>query len=119
MAKKLALLILVVCTATALFAQGKSKDTGQRTVLGTVVDKQENPIESAIIYLKNVQTNDVTTHFSDKDGTFRFSGLDLNLDYQIHAEKDGLTSASRTISSFETRKELSMTLKIDRKKEAK
>jgi hypothetical protein len=61
----------------------------------------------------------VITHLSDSDGTFRFSGLDLNVDYDIHAEKDGWTSASRSISNFDTRKEFVLTLKLDRKKGGK
>src|SRR6266851_5456965 len=50
-----------------------------------------------------------------KQGAYRFSGLDPNIDYEIHAEREGLTSATRSISSFDTRKDVSMTLKLDRK----
>ena len=117
--RKLALLLLVAFAAAALYAQGKGRESELRTVRGTVVDKQENPIDSAVVYLQNSQTQDVTTHITDKDGTFRFTGLDLNVDYQIHAEHEGLTSSARSVSSFETRKELVMTLKIDRKKDEK
>ncbi len=76
-----------------------------RTVRGTVVDKDETPVDTAVVYLKNVHTQDIITHLSGSDGTFRFSGLDLNLDYEIHAEKDGWTSSTRSISNFDTRKE--------------
>ena len=44
-------------------------------------------METAVVYLKNVHTQDIITHLSDTDGTFRFSGLDLNVDYEIHAER--------------------------------
>ena len=117
--KKLVLLTLVVLAATALFAQTKGGDSERRTVRGTVVDKQEVPIDSAVVYLKNAQTLDVTTHISDNDGTFRFTGLDPNVDYQIHAEHEGLTSSMRSVSNFDTRKELVLTLKVDRKKSDK
>jgi hypothetical protein len=88
-------------------------------VRGTVVDNAETPSDTAVVYLKNTRTQDVITHLSDSDGTFRFSGLDLNVDYDIHAEKDGWTSASRSISNFDTRKEFVLTLKLDRKKGGK
>ena len=116
-AKRLALLMLIAFAATAaLFAQGKGRESELRTVRGTVVDKQEAPVESAVVYLKNARTQDITTHISDKEGQFRFSGLDLNADYEIHAEHEGWTSPSRSVSNFDNRKEFVLTLKLDRKK---
>jgi hypothetical protein len=113
--RRLALLMLMAFSASAIFAQGKHAPE-LRTVRGTVVDKQETPVESAVVYLKNARTQDITTHISDKEGTFRFSGLDLNADYEIHAEHEGWTSPSRSISNFDNRKEYVLTLKLDRKK---
>jgi hypothetical protein len=112
---------LAALAATVLFAQEKpkGKESELRTVRGTVVDKAESPVETAVVYLKNVHTQDIITHLSDSDGTFRFSGLDLNIDYEIHAEREGVTSATRSISNFDTRKEFVLTLKLDRKKGAK
>lgn len=112
---------LAVLAATALLAQEKpkGKESELRTVRGTVVDKAETPVETAVVYLKNVHTQDISTHLSDSDGTFRFSGLDLNVDYEIHAEREGMASATRSISNFDTRKEFVLTLKLDRKKGAK
>jgi hypothetical protein len=114
--RKLALAILMTFTATAMFAQGKGRESELRTVRGTVVDKQETPVDSAVVYLKNVRSQDITTHITDKEGQFRFSGLDLNADYEIHAEKEGWTSSSRSVSNFDNRKEFVLTLKLDRKK---
>ena len=93
--------------------------SGLRTVRGTVVDKGENPVDSAVVYLKNLRSQDITTHISGKDGRFSFSGLDLNVDYEIHAELQGMTSSSRSMSSFDDRKEFVLTLKLDHKKSAK
>jgi hypothetical protein len=117
----LGLVALAALAATVLFAQDKpkGKESELRTVRGTVVDKDESPVETAVVYLKNVHSQDVTTHLSDSDGTFRFSGLDLNVDYEIHAEKEGMTSSNRSISNFDTRKEFVLTLKLDRKKSGK
>ncbi len=119
--KTLGLAAIVVMAATVLFAQErpKGKESELRTVRGTVVDKEEAPVETAVVYLKNVHSQDIITHLSDADGTFRFSGLDLNVDYEIHAEREGVTSSTRSISNFDTRKEFVLTLKLDRKKSAK
>lgn len=120
---KFALVIFVVMAmaATMLFAQGnpKGKDSELRTVRGTVIDKDETPVDSAVVYLKNLHTQDIVTHLSASDGQFRFSGLDLNVDYEIHAVHEGWTSSSRSISNFDTRKEFVLTLKLDRKKSDK
>jgi hypothetical protein len=119
--RMLGLVVLGALAATVLFAQErpKGKESELRTVRGTVVDKAESPVETAVVYLKNVHSQDIITHLSDSDGTFRFSGLDLNIDYEIHAEREGMTSATRSISNFDTRKEFVLTLKLDRKKGAK
>ena len=119
--RRLALLMLMALAATALFAQGKDKarESELRTVHGTVIDKQENPVDSAVVYLRNVHTQDITTHLSDNEGQFRFSGLDFNVDYEIHAEHDGWTSSAHTVSSFDSRKEFVITLKLDHKKAEK
>jgi hypothetical protein len=115
------LVVIAVLAVSVLFAQEKpkGKESELRTVRGTVVDKEEAPVETAVVYLKNVHTQDIITHLSDTDGTFRFSGLDLNVDYEIHAEKEGMTSANRSVSNFDTRKEFVLTLKLDRKKSGK
>jgi len=84
----------------------------------TVVDKDEAPVDTAVVYLKNLHTQDITTHLSEGDGQFRFSGLDLNVDYEIHAEHQGWTSASRSISNFDNRKEFVLTLKLDHEKKS-
>ena len=119
--RMLGLVALFALAATVLLAQEKpkGKESELRTVRGTVVDKAESPVETAVVYLKNAHTQDIITHLSDRDGTFRFSGLDLNIDYEIHAEREGVTSATRSISNFDTRKEFVLTLKLDRKKGAK
>jgi Carboxypeptidase regulatory-like domain len=119
--RTLGLVAIAALAATVLFAQDKSKgkESELRTVRGTVVDKEEAPVDTAVVYLKNVHTQDIITHLSDSDGTFRFSGLDLNVDYEIHAEKEGVTSSTRSVSNFDTRKEFVLTLKLDRKKSGK
>ena len=120
--RMLALVALMALGATVLFAQGnnpKGKNSELRTVRGTVIDKDENPTDSAVVYLKNLRTQDIVTHLSASDGQFRFSGLDLNVDYEIHAVHGDWMSSSRSISNFDARKEFVVTLKLDRKKDGK
>ena len=89
-----------------------------RTVHGAVLDKAENPVASAVVYLKNVRTLAVKTYISDRAGEYRFSGLDPNVDYEIHAEDDTMTSNKRTVSSFDGRKDIVISLKLDKAKKS-
>ena len=58
------------------------------------------------------------TYIADEAGNYRFSGLDPNVDYEIHAERDGLTSSTRTVSSFDSRRDIEVVLKLSKKKAA-
>jgi hypothetical protein len=98
-------------------AQDAKHEAHLRTVRGVVVDKSsEGPVPSAVVFLKNTRTNAVRSYIADEEGNYRFSGLDPNVDYEIHAEKDGAKSATRTVSSFDNKKEMVFPLKIERKK---
>jgi hypothetical protein len=87
-----------------------------RTVRGAILDKAENPVVSAVVYLKNVRTLAVRTYISDRSGEYRFSGLDPNVDYEVHAETENMTSNTRTVSSFDSRKDIVISLKLDKEK---
>jgi hypothetical protein len=97
-------------------AQEAKKESQLRSVHGIVSDKAETPIPGGVVFLKNTRTNAVRSYIADETGNYKFSGLDPNTDYEIHAEKDGAKSPTRAISSFESRKEVVVNLKIDTKK---
>lgn len=107
---------LMVALAVGSAAQDKKRQAQLRTVRGSVLDKQENPLPTGVVYLKNLRTLAVRTYIADDAGHYRFSGLDPNVDYEIHAEHQDWTSAKRTVSTFDSRKEIVLNLKVDRKK---
>ena len=111
-----ALFLLILCSALLANAQEKKGELQLRTVRGTALDKDENPVASAVVYLKNVKSQAVKTYISDDTGRYRFSGLDPNVDYEIHAEHGDLMSPTRTVSSFDSRRDIDMPLKLTRKK---
>jgi len=101
----------------ALASMAAQKNQPQlRTVRGTVVDKQDNPVSAAVVYLENRKTKVIRTLITDDQGLYRFSGLDPNVDFEIHAELNGDVSSNRTISTFDARNEIVMTLKLDKKR---
>ena len=95
------------------------KDSELKTIHGVVVDKSENGVPSSIVYLQNMKTEAVRTYIADESGNYRFSGLDPNEDYQIHAEKGDLTSSIRTISSYDSRRDIEVVLKLIHSKDKK
>lgn len=108
--------MLLVLGAGLTYAQSSKKETQLRTVRGVVADKAEKPIQNSVVFLKNLRTNTVLSHFTDDEGSYKFAGLDPNADYEIHAEFEGQKSAARTVSPLDSRKEITLNLKIDRKK---
>lgn len=110
------LLILSVACAIPGFSQDKKAEAQLRTVHGTTLDASENPVPSSVVYLVNVKTQSITTRITDNSGAYRFSGLDPNVDYEIHAERADMTSATRTISSFDSRRDIEVILKLSHKR---
>ncbi len=122
-ARRFRTLVLLLGLAIALGSSARKAEAqdqkGQpelRTVHGSVIDKAENPVPSSVVYLKNLKTQDVKTYIANDAGEYRFSGLDPNVDYEIHAEHNDLSSPVRTISSFDSRRDVNLPLKLSHKK---
>lgn len=115
----LAVLLVMIAVAVPSPAQDKKGETELRTIHGSVVDKDENPQPTSVVYLLNTKTQAVKTYISDDAGAYRFSGLDPNIDYEIHAERNDLMSATRTVSSFDSRRDVEIILKLSQQKPAK
>ena len=94
----------------------KKAEAQLRTVHGSVLDKAENPVPSSVVYLRNMKTQAVKTYISDDAAHYRFSGLDPNVDYEIHAEHGDATSSTHTISSYERRRDIELVLKLTHNK---
>jgi hypothetical protein len=103
------LLAVPTAGATALFQRGQGE---ARTLVGHVLDDREQPLQKAIVYLKNTKNLAIKTYISEPDGTFRFSGLAPNIDYEVYAEHEGGRSDVKTLSGFDSRRQVNVTLKI-------
>lgn len=114
----LVVLLIALLAGAALADQEKDqkrREAQLRTVKGQVLDSNEDPIATAVVYLKNTRTLAVKTQITDDHGNYRFSGLDPNVDYELSAKYKDDSSSTRTVSSFDTRKEITLHLKIKTK----
>lgn len=83
-----------------------------RTVEGVVLDAKNNAVPQAIIYLKNARSRSVRTYITGDDGKYVFHALAPNTDYEIYAEYQQKRSSTRTVSSFDSRAEIHVDLKV-------
>jgi Carboxypeptidase regulatory-like domain len=117
--KRLTAMAAILLASGALFGMPSAQAFVQRgsqaearTLIGHVLDDREQPLQKAIVYLKNTKTLAIKTYISEPDGTFRFSGLAPNIDYEVYAEHEGARSDVKTLSGFDSRRQVNMTLKI-------
>ena len=107
-------LLLIACLAQI---SGNTKpvaaQTTQRSVQGRVVNQNDVPIRSAIVYLSDQHTLAVESYITQEDGAYRFEQLSPNDDYKLWAKVDGKTSKPKILSSFDDRSVFRVIIRID------
>ena len=120
-AARLARLLALLCCISALATLSLpstpliAQSQAQRVVQGKVVGSSGAGLKDATIYLKDDRTLAVRSYIAADDGSFRFGQLAQDTDYELWAEKAGKKSSVKNISSFDTRSEFNITLKINTK----
>lgn len=96
----------------------KPDDPNQRTVTGVVKTANDDLAVGAVVQLKDTKSLQVRSFITKADGTFLFGGLSKSSDYVVKAEAKGMVSAPRNVSSFDDRKRVNLTLRLDQPKES-
>jgi hypothetical protein len=107
--------LVLFFAALAVYPQSKH-ESQLKTVRGVVVDKSDNPVAAGVVFLKNTRTNQVRSNITNDQGSYRFSGIDPNAEYELYAEKEDAKSQTRNISNFDSRMDIVLNLKLDKKK---
>ena len=111
-------LVLLVGLAVAATLNAKDKDkssTTGRLLTGKVLDRHDNPLPNAVVYLSNTRTRAVKSYIVGPDGSYRFPELSPNIDYDVYGQFKGLKSDTKTVSQFDDRKQVNIILRIDLK----
>ena len=116
----------LVSSSLMLFAMGEScvfepyamaqRGPVQRVVQGKVIDHADAALKGAVVYLKDGHTLSVKSFIADDQGEYRFGQLAQNTDYELWAESNGKKSSVKTISSFDSKNQFYINLKIDTSK---
>ena|SRR6185437_15081297 len=90
----------------------KKKASVERPLQGIVTDANGKVVSGAIVQLKNTRTLQVRSYITKEQGSYYFSGLNKDVDYEVKAQANGKTSAQHTLSSFDTKAEPVINLQI-------
>lgn len=108
--------LLAMCGAAfAQRNQDKKEDANQRTIEGVVTDSTRALVPRAIVQLKDMKTLQIRSFVTQPEGTYHFSGLRMDTDYEVKATLDDQASAVKRVSTFETRKTVTVNLQLEKK----
>jgi len=112
---------LMAATAAGVLPAGMTSSLGpqvaeaqnfsQRTIQGKVYES-DAAAAGATVFLKNLKTHNVKSFTSTPDGAFRFAQVGMVDDYEVWAERGPKKSAVKTVSSFDSRKQVEYELKL-------
>jgi hypothetical protein len=102
-----------------LFGRDPKKQDKTRLLTGKVLDGGDSPLPNAVVYLTNTHTRSVKTYIVGPDGTYRFPALQPTIDYEVYAQYNSRKSGTKTVSQFDDRAEVYISLKINTKGETK
>ncbi len=107
-------LCLLLSSGIFLQAQKKGEDARVRTVQGSVTGAKGEAITGAVVQLKNTKTLQIRSFITKEQGEYFFNGLSPDVDFELRAELNGAASGTKTLSSFDSRKQAVVNLKLDK-----
>ncbi len=103
---------LVLAAPAPQFGRSSKQDK-TRLLTGKVLDGGDNPLPNAVVYLTNTRTRSVKTYIVGPDGAYRFPALQPTIDYEVYAQYNNRKSGTKTVSQFDDRQQVYISLKID------
>jgi hypothetical protein len=109
--------VAVAIASVAAPQKGKQKeDPNVRSVQGVVESEGGGLVDGAVVQLKNTKSLQVRSFITQRDGSYYFHGLSTDVDYELKAEHGDSASAVRTLSVYDSRKKVTINLKLESRK---
>ncbi len=89
-----------------------AQNMGYRVVSGFVSDGDAHPVDGATVFLKDLKSKNIRSYTSVNHGRFRFASVNIAEEHELWAEKDGKKSAVKSITPWDTSKEIDAELKL-------
>ena len=89
-------------------------DTNLRSIEGVVQDADKNLVPKAIVQLKDMRTLQIRSFVTTAEGEYHFAGLRMDNDYELHATLADKNSSTKRVSSFESRKVVTVNLQLEK-----
>jgi hypothetical protein len=106
--------VLMTVAVPVGFAQKGESPT--RSLQGVVSSPEDRPVSGAVVQLKDMKTLQIRSFITQPQGNYYFHGLSPDRDYEVKAESHGSSSDTKTLSSFDSRKQAVINLKLNPKK---
>jgi hypothetical protein len=95
----------------------KKGDENVRSLTGMVRDNNDQPVEGAIVQIKDTKSLKVRSFITQADGQYRFNSLSSDVDYEVKARFKDTESELKTLSLYDGRKQAVINLKVMSKKD--
>ena len=86
-----------------------------RSIQGQVLTDSGAGVPGAVVLLKDGKTLQVRSYIAQKDGLYHFFGLSTDVNYTLRAENQGMTSKQKTVSVFDSHRQVKLNLKLSKK----
>jgi hypothetical protein len=88
----------------------------QRDLKGFVRDDHDNPLDGAIVSLKDLKTGKIVSFRTKQDGAYLFYDLDMDQDYELTTKADGTAApVVKKFSKYDTRKKPVLNFELAKK----
>jgi hypothetical protein len=112
--KRIGTVLGVVLLLLCAFPAAAQKEPPTRSVEGVVTSPDDRPVSGAVVQLENTKTQQIRSYITQEDGKYRFYDLSTEIDYRLKAEHNGASSGTKTLSSFDSRKQSFINLKLNK-----
>lgn len=99
--------VLLLLAALLLAAQQT------RVVAGTVRDQDGHPLAGAVVQMRDLNTLNIRSCLTQKDGTYHFGGVSTDASYRLQAKYRDYPSHVRHVSQFDGRRSAVVNLTVD------